>query len=392
MDINQVHTPSETRRKVLFIITQSEFGGAQHFLFNFLSRLDRKHIDPSVAIGSDGDGEFIKAIQSLEIPYHILPHLRRDNNPFSDLAGVQQIRSLLKKVKPDTLFLNSSKAGFIGSLAAQLTSGDIKVVYRIGGWTFNDPWPVWKKNLWIFLERLSAPWKDIIIVNNQHDFDQALQLKISPRKELKLVHNGIDPYYEFLPREQARAQLFEWVEDTSGLSINAPYVVGTIANFYPAKSLVTFINAAAQVSRDDAIFCIIGDGSQRAELEALIKQKKLTQKVFLLGKVPQAAQYLTGFDIFVLGSNKEGFPWSVLEAMVAKTPVIATRVGSIPEMIEDGKNGYSVKIADSMAIAQHIDTLLSNEFARKELGIQGHQTVLFKFSLDTMVRQFESVL
>ncbi|MBX4190283.1 glycosyltransferase, partial [Candidatus Parcubacteria bacterium] len=194
MDINSIPVPNEPVKKILFIITQSEFGGAQHFLYNLLSRLDRKRFEPLVAVGSDGDKELLQALNEINIPHRIIPRLKRDNNPINDLIGVHQIRSLIKEYRPSTVFLNSSKAGFLGSLAAQLTPGYIKVVYRIGGWTFNDPWPVLQKKLWITLERIGARWKDVIVVNNEHDLIQAKQLHIKPRNEITLIHNGIDPY------------------------------------------------------------------------------------------------------------------------------------------------------------------------------------------------------
>ncbi|MBX4189887.1 glycosyltransferase, partial [Candidatus Parcubacteria bacterium] len=195
-----------------------------------------------------------------------------------------------------------------------------------------------------------------------------------------------DPYIKFLSREESRMELFKRIGKS------AEHIVGTIANFYPAKNLETFIDAAALVKQDDTIFCIIGGGAQRQKLESIIKRKNLEDKVILLGKIPNAAQYLPGLDLFVLSSSKEGFPWSVLEAMVAKLPVIATKVGAVPEIIEDGKNGYSVNVGDSSTIAQRIEELLSNELLRQQLGIQAHQTVLFKFNIDTMVREFEALL
>ena len=117
-----------------------------------------------------------------------LKHLFRGINPWYDFRALLELRRLIKNRQPDTIFLSSSKAGFLGSLAARNIEiskyRNIKILYRIGGWSFNDPWPVWKKRLWIFLEKLSAKWKDIIIVNNKHDFDQAIDKKIVPRRLL----------------------------------------------------------------------------------------------------------------------------------------------------------------------------------------------------------------
>ena len=197
-------------KKILFIVTQSEMGGAQRFLLNLISRINSRY-DISVAIGSDGKGELHEKLKTLNIPVSTLKNLKREISPVNDIKACFEIRDLINTFRPDTLFLLSSKAGFFGSLASRFTIHNLrfKVIYRIGGWTFNDPWPAWKKRLWINLEKLSSSWKDTIIVNNQHDFEQAQKLNIKPREKIILIHNGIDPYkLDFLPRDEARVKLF----------------------------------------------------------------------------------------------------------------------------------------------------------------------------------------
>jgi len=381
-------SPAVHKKRVLFVITQSEFGGAQQFLFQLL-----KHISPDaheihVATGSDGNGVFLKGLNFLGIPPLIVSSLKRDINPISDILAVREIRKLIDAFKPDTLFLLSSKAGFIGAMASQWSRSRPNVIYRIGGWTFNDPWPAWKKALWRTLEKISARWKDIIIVNNAHDLAQAEEFGIKPRKDVVLIYNGLDPYkIDFLPRDEARAQL--------GLP-QSKKIVGTIANFYPTKGLEYLIEAFYLLNTKylvpDTMLCIIGDGAERLTLEKLIKDKGLTDKVLLAGQRQSAVEYLNAFDLFVLSSVKEGFPWAVLEAMVAKLPVIATRVGAIPEIIEDGINGYVVEPRDSNQIAERIKTLFDNSSRAREMGIQAHQRILFDFNINIMITRIEELL
>ncbi|MDO8495763.1 MAG: glycosyltransferase [bacterium] len=387
-----VSTPQ--KKRVLFVITQSELGGAQRFLNDFITHLDRAKYEPILAVGQDGDGALTALLQG-KATLHILQKLRREISLFEDLAAVRELRRLIKKTKPDVLFLNSSKAGFIGAAAAVFPYHirNLKVIYRIGGWTFNDPWPSWKKKLWITLEKISARWKDIIIVNNQHDFRQAQDLNIRPKEKLLMIHNGLDVYKTtLLPREEARLKLFEKIAKYAGKIFHTKTIIGTIANFYPTKGLRYFISAAeAFRDNEEVAFVIFGDGQERAELEKLIAEKRLQKKVFLMGRVPRASEFLTAFDIFVLSSVKEGFPWAVLEAMAAKVPVIATSVGAVPEIIEDGKNGLIVDPKRSAQISAKISEILSNHRLSHDLGINGHQTVLFKFSLDKMTKRTEEL-
>ncbi len=403
-------------KKILFIITQSEMGGAQRFLYNFLSRTgsnyeilvatgsprlprrDESRLGQSHAkVGSDGGPELAEKLKSLNIAIFKLEHLKREINPASDIKACYEIRDLIIKFKPDTLFLLSSKAGFLGSFATKFLTPNSylpRIVYRIGGWSFNDPWPKWKKKLWVMLEKKSASWKDIIIVNNTHDFEQAKKLGIKPREQLVLIHNGLDPYkLDFLPRDEARLKLFEKLSKYSGKIFQANTIIGTVANLYPTKGLQYLVEAAEYFkNNEDIIFVVIGGGEEKEKLELLITRYKLQKKVFLMGQLPDGHRYIPAFDIFVLPSVKEGFPFAVLEAMSAKIPVIATRVGAIPEIIENGKNGFIVEPANPAALAGKIKELLASDRLRQEFSIQGHQTVLFKFSEDKMVKEIEALI
>ena len=384
----------------MFIVTQSEMGGAQKFIYNLIHYLDKDKYELLVAAGSDGKGELLRLLNAENIPTKELKFFKRDTGifwgVFNNLKAMFEIRGLIKSFRPEVLFLNSSKAGFSGSMAALLCRNrkNIKVIYRIGGWTFNDPWPAWKKKLWILMEKVSARWKEIIIVNNRHDFEQAKHLKIRPKKQLILIHNGLDVYkMDFLPREEARLKLFEKIARQSGKIFQADKIIGAIANFYPPKGLKYLIEAAEYFkNKDEVVFVVIGDGRERNELEDLIEQKGLRKKVFLLGQIPDAQKLLNAFDIFILPSVKEGFPWVVIEAMAAKLPVIATKVGAIPEIIEEGKNGFIVEPAHPEKIAERIQDLLNNDRLCQEFGIQAHQTILFKFPLEKMLKKIESIL
>lgn len=368
----------DAKKRILFIVTLNEIGGAQRFINTLTDNLDPEKYEWSIATSDN------------------VKNLKRNPSIFSDLLAIFEIRRLIKSYNPDVVFLNSSKAGFIGSLATVFPKKlkNIKVVYRIGGWTFNDPWPKWKKWFWVRLEKISAGWKDIIIVNNKHDYDQALKLKIRPREKIVLVYNGLDVYkMEFLPRDEARIKLFEKIAKYSGKIFQTKYVVGTIANFYPTKGIKYLIKAAEQFkNRDDLAFVILGDGIERKLYEDQIAQSGLQNKVFLVGQIKDGYKYLSAFDIFVLPSVKEGFPWALIEAMAAKLPVIATHVGAVPEIIEDGKNGFIIETRNIEQIAGKIDQLTEDDRLRMEFGIQAHQTVLFKFPLDKMVNQIEELL
>ena len=404
MENTHISAGSSPKKRVLFVVTQSELGGAQRFLHTLVTRLDKNRYDILIAAGPNFGCkyELLDLLEKEGIKTLRLKHLKREINPFYDIRAVLELKRTLGEFKPDTLFLLSSKAGFLGSLAAKfmIHNSSFKVIYRIGGWTFNDPWPKWKKWLWIELERFSSGWKDYIIVNNKHDLEQARNLKIKPKEKVLVVYNGLDVYkMELLPKEEARLKLYEKAASQSGLPTHTGRVfqdkkiIGAIANFYSSKGLKYLIETAEYFkNKDDIIFIIIGDGQERNELERLIKQRDLPEKVLLLGRIPDAYKLLNAFDIFVLPSVKEGFPWAIIEAMAAKLPVVATNVGAVPEIIEDGRNGFVVKPGRPEKIAEKIQDLLNDDRLRQEFGIQAHQTVLFKFELDKMIKCIEELL
>src|SRR3989339_1085883 len=164
------------KKRLLIIITQSEFGGAQRFIFNLVNKLKSDpNYEIKICVGADGGGEFTKTIQEIEVPITTLPSLKRNLSFFNDVVAYFNIRKEIKSFNPDVLFLNSSKAGFLGafSFVFPFRVCRARVIYRIGGWTFNDPWLAWEKRMWIILEKISARWKDVIIVNSRKDEEQA---------------------------------------------------------------------------------------------------------------------------------------------------------------------------------------------------------------------------
>jgi glycosyltransferase involved in cell wall biosynthesis len=426
-EINPQNTVRDIpKKKVLFIVTQSELGGAQRFLCELTAKLDRNKYEVLVAAGSDGDGEFLEVLRKTGVPVKSLCFLKRKIGLYSDFRGYLEIKGLIREFMPNTLFLGSSKAGVLGSLAAKFTSYHLpisihskidstnhlknewqmkngkwkmqpKVIYRIGGWSFNEPvpWPV--RLLYLLAEKYTAKFKDVIMVNNQHDFDQAKKLKIRPRQSVELIHNGIDPYkLEFFGKDEAKIKLFEKIPQKSKSFLQAKITIGTVANFYKTKGLEYLIEAfkilTYTLNPIPYTLVLIGDGPERKNIKNQISKIKMGNKIFLTGRLPDAYKYLPAFDIFVLPSVKEGFPWALLEAMAAKLPVIATNVGAVPEIIENGKNGFLIEPRKPELIAQKIKELADDERLRNELGIQAHQTVVLKFDLNKMIKQTKELL
>jgi glycosyltransferase involved in cell wall biosynthesis len=380
-----------TKKKILFLVTQSEFGGAQRFIYRLITNLDLAKHDITVAAGPEGDNADGLLFNLKKEGFNIFPlkFLKRSVNPVIDFRSIFEIHKLIKKQNPDIVFLCSTKAGILGSIAARI--GKKRVIYRIGGWTFNDPWPKWKKKLYAWLEKSTAGFKDFIINNAESDRQQAIKLGIRPKKEILTIYNGVDiGKLDFLDKEKAI--------DALGLKskIKDPKskLIGTVANLYPCKGLEYLIEAAKLLKDSQEKFIIIGEGEARKELEGLIKRNNLNN-VFLVGAIPDAWKYLKAFDVFILPSVKEGFPWTLIEAMAAEIPVVATKVGAVPEILISSKNseesGILIEPREPYQIVEAINLLTTDKELIGLLVSRAEKIVKDKFSLREMVKKYEDL-
>lgn len=344
--------------KILYIITQSKFGGAQKYVLD-LATAFAAHNSVSIAVGelSDQDPHFFQPLESHpEISVHRLTYLQRGINPIRNLQSIDELLRLYRQLQPDIIHINSSMAGFTASLAAhwynRTAAKKLAVVYTAHGFVFDEPLPGLVRQIYIWIERLGAHWKDRIITVSDQSKVSGIKHHIAPLESFITIHNGISlDTSVFLTREQARQEL--------GLSPEAR-VVGSIASHYPTKGLTYLVEAATKIDDQQLQFAIIGDGPQKSRLQFLIDSHTLTERFHLLGEKPQAWKYLKAFDLFVLPSVKEGHPYALLEAGLACLPVVATRVGGIPEIIEDDVTGWLVAPADSRALAAVIQQALTD--------------------------------
>ena len=386
------------KQKIIFLVTQSEMGGAQRYIYEVTKVLAERH-EILVAAG-EGDGELFEKIRGTksEIRNIKLRYLKRSPWPWQVVLAITEIVKLLKKERPDVLFLCSTTAGLLGSIAGGLASfleaKPPKIIYRIGGWAFRDPRPSWQNWLIFWLEKLTARFKDLIIVNSEYDWRIAVEKRIvSPEKIVK-IYNGISvESLDFLPREEARDLLTSDFNKLLKSEVNKSWI-GCVANFYKTKGLYYLIGAIARpdlLGRPDFKLLVIGDGRLRPQLEAQIKKLKIENKVILVGRITDAYKYLKAFDIFVLPSLKEGFPWVILEAMAAELPIVATNVGALLEIIENGKEGFLVEPKNSQALAEKIKWLLEHPQEAKIMGIQAKLKLIKEFSLQKMVEETEKL-
>lgn len=381
-------------KKILFIITKSEMGGAQRFLYELVTHLSPNKYDIVVTAG--GQGELFKKLGEKNIKTIKIRN-------FSNVPGIKnllaffEILGLIIKTKPDIIYLLSSEAGFSGSIAGSLyrliTRRTIKIIYRIGGWAFKEPKIAPIKKIYLWAEKISASFKDIIITNSEFDRHLAMKNKIANSEKITTIYNGINlPELKFLPKEESLNFLKEKIFHNSKLIIYNSIIIGTIANLYKNKGIEYLILAIARMRDHHKLnFVIIGDGPEKEKLEKLIKKQNLENKILLIGFIPDAYQYLKAFDLFVLPSVKEGQPWVILETMAAGVPIVATNIAGISEMIENEKLGLLVEPADPRALSLAIEKILTRPSLAQECAARAFEIVKEKFGIDEMIQKNEEL-
>lgn len=352
---------SQSKRKILYLVTQSEWGGAQEYVYNLATNLD-KNQDQALVLAGEGSGELLTALESQKLPYQALKWTRRAINPLFDLPALFELMWVFNRERPDIIHLNSSKIGFLGSLAAKLSiHGRVaKVIYTAHGWVFNEPLPWLIKKLYYWIEKISASWKNAIICVAEADRQTALTNNF--KSKIVTINNAVEAgKLNFLNSVEAREKLLSLTNGSAAAVTEKTKIVCTIANLYPAKGLNYLIPAAALVLKQnpDLIFLVMGEGAERTALQAEIDRLSLNNNFFLLGHISQAHQYLKAADLFVLPSVKEGLPYAVLKARAAGLPIVATKTGALPEILRAELLAQPGNIED---LADKIMDALDNPF------------------------------
>lgn len=371
--------------KILYIITKDDIGGAQKYIGDLTENLDKKLFEAKIFRG----GKEIKWLSNKTCPYFLF---------FNDWLAIAELARIYKKEQPDIIHLNSSKAGIIGSLAAQIYKVKCpppKVVFTAHGWVFNPTnalsFPV--RWFYIFLHKIAAIFQNKIICVSEHDYKLALQYKIAPENKLITIHNGINPDIKFLDKQTAKKEILKKLSTSPACAgkdflTNVPWI-GSIGRLVKEKNYETLINAAALMP--NAYFFIIGSGPESANLQQTINNLQLTKRFFLIDPDGEDYKYLKAFDVFVMSSIKEGLPYILLEAMAAELPIVVTEAGGIPEIIKNHENGLMVSQKNPEMLAKAVQGLIKNKNIANELRVTAKKIVQEKFNLKQMVIKTENL-
>lgn len=365
-------------KKILYVITKSNFGGAQRQVFDLATGLPKAQFEVVVVLG--GKGLLKEKLDDAGVRTIGVETLSRDIKIFRDLISFFKIFQIIRKEKPDIVHAHSPKAGGLAALAAFFLK--TKVIYTSHGWTFREN----RNPFWQLLVRLVS-WfivilSDKTIVVSEDDKREATDF-LGVKEKIICIQNGIGAL-DFFEKAEARKKILPNQEKFADA-----FWFGAIAELHKNKGLNFAIEAIDK--NLPAVLVIVGEGEERKNLEQLIAKRGLVEKVFLAGQIDNAASLLKAFDVFLLPSLKEGMPYSVLEAGAAGQPVIASNVGGLPEIITDMESGILVQTGRPAEIRKAMEFLLNNPERRLAFGEALQKVVVSKFGLSKMLGQIETL-
>jgi glycosyltransferase involved in cell wall biosynthesis len=351
------------RPRILLLVTLAETGGAQTYVANLLPSLARQF---DVTVAAHGSGPLRDRAHAAGVRFVQLEHVRRPVNPPRDLRALLELTALARRERPHIVHVNSAKAGALGRLAGWLARVPIRI-YTVHGWAFTAHGGA-SSALYRWAERVLRPLTTTTICVAESERRAGLDAGTCGEATTVVIHNGVE-----LPSAGA-------VEPRPG-----PYRLVTVGRLQAPKDPLTLIRALAELGRPGEAV-IAGDGPDRPAVEREVRRLGLESAVRLAGERDDVAELLAEADLFVLSTRSEGLPLSILEAMAAGLPVVASDVGGVPELVVDRETGFLVPPGDPHALAAAIERLLDDPDLRGRFGAAGRARVSTHFDLASAQR------
>lgn len=340
-------------------------GGASIHLLDLA--LGSSQAGHSVDILVGGEGVFNSRARDLGLRCYSLKYLVREINPEKDFRAFFELRKVLSELKPDLVHLHSSKAGILGRLAAK--SLGLPAVFTAHGWAFTEGVSAKRRFVYRNIERVMARFSDKILTVSEFDRQLALKAKVGNETTVMTIHNGMP----------------EVDSNTAGFSQRSKIRLIMVARFEIPKNQKFLLGALAKVAPENWELELVGDGPSLASAQKLAAQLGIGEKVVFSGACDDVPSRLSQSDVFVLISDWEGLPLTILEAMRSGLPVVASNVGGVSELIADGESGFLVERGDQEGLVIALTRLIKSDELRKKQGILGRQIYRTNFTFDIML-------
>ena len=333
-------------------------GGAQAYVAALVPALT-EHYD--VVVAAQGDGPLRQAVEAGGARYVPLRWLRRSVG-WRDLPALVELVRLFRRERAAVAHLNSSKAGLLGRVAAWVARVPVRV-FTVHGWAFAAHHGA-AAHAYRLAERAARPFGTLTICPVEQVRRMGIEAHTCDAAHSVVIHNAVDT--AGAPR--------------ATLEADVPTIV-SVGRLHEPKDFVTLAQALRVLPAGTFRAEIVGDGPDRPDVEAALAAGGVRQAVELAGERDDVPERLAAADVFVLSSRSECMPISVLEAMAAGLPVVASAVGGLPEMVEDGHTGYLVAPGDAAALGEALARLVADPDLRRRMGAAGRRRARERFDL-----------
>ncbi len=369
--------------KVLHIHVMSVVSGSGINTYLSMEGMDPKEyaVDFACAPG----GKLAELTMDAGIPFHPVHHFVQPINPYRDLRALFELITIIRRGKYDIVHTHNSKGGILGRLAARVCGTPV-IIHTVHGFAFHSSETRLRRKLFVLLERWAANVSDRLIVISQPLREWGLRMRIGHPSQYTKIYSGIelDKFKCSRPSAELRRSLGVCQDDL---------VIGLVAKLWSGKGHAATIDAVKQLVdvHQNIKLVIVGEGYLREDLEQQTRESGLERHVIFTGFRSDIPDLNAMFDIAVLPSDFEGMGRVLLEAMVMGTPVVASNVGGIPDIVDDGKTGILVPPGNVNSLADAIATLLRDPSLRERMGRAGYDKITQQFSSETMVEQIRQV-
>lgn len=363
-------------KKVCYVITLPDLGGAQSHVYEVMSGMKQYGYEAVLLVGKRG--WLTDKAYELGIKTYVIENMVREISPMKDLRAIYEIRNILLQERPSLVHCHSSKAGIVGRLAARLCN--IPSVFTAHGWAFTDGVQPGKRFLYRNIENLVGYITDKIICVSEYDLDLGRKYLPAHADKMTAIHNCIPDVIPNLVRDWEKAQKHEFLNCIVVARFSKPK--RNIEILYIVREL---LDAGKNIK-----VTFVGDGPDFNKATRVADELQLGESVVFLGARTDVAELLPNFDVFLLLSNWEGFPISIIEAMRAGLPVVASDVGGVEEAVKNGANGYLVD-ADDTNLIQIFSRMADGYEDMSCLGTQGRRIYLKYFTVKNMLEKITYV-
>jgi glycosyltransferase involved in cell wall biosynthesis len=358
--------------RILFVSTSTTVGGAEKTLFALATLVDHKRFQVVDVVSLKPEGHYARRLTDQGVP---VESLSLEGKP--SLSDAKRLAAIIERVRPDVVHAVMYQAIQLARMAKPHTSVAYKLV--------SSPRVNYRsRSLWTLLvDRWLKERDDLLIAECEASRKFLLEkLRYKPAKVIT-IRNGVDlagwPASK-IDRQKKRMELRLGSGDV---------LVGALGRLDRQKGFSTLIEAMAAL-KDTPLRCVIlGDGPERARLEALVRKHHLESFVWLLGEKDEIPSWLSAFDLYCLPSLWEGLPNALLEAMALGLPVVASDVDGVPEAVTSGKDGLLVPPAQPAALAAALKSFAFDPAKRAALGAAAKATVNERFTLRRMIGEYE---